>query len=426
MLTSKLALTAGTILAGSLNLSGSFIGCCDDEKKPEPSAQNNTNNDVDIDVADIVKNKPAGEKVIFVSGQVSVANSAGVKADTSGAELLARMEFQGAATFLYVGNLVKGKHLGQAQVPGGTQETSTPPGTGPFTPATPQPRPQYRLFQSRSIETQIFSPYVVQTIESGNTPLRVAYSLPAGSFQEFQDLDIVSFWFEALDQNGNNVIPAGAKMISTDMSEWPITSHKMWPDADLPVMTLSFDIVNADDSMITPTQLGCDFQALDMRVGMSTSNSKANWDFAHTTSLWRSELDNFVHVGDGGLWMGWHATSFDNLPATSQRPEILSVTDLNGNAITKFSPGDMIQVTVDHGFVAKEIEASVGGYTLPILRTAPGAGATETIYTFSIPAAVNTGPQSLFFRNMGATMARNGHLVGQVFGGFDYTPVTVN
>ncbi len=428
MILTKFSLASAAMLCGSLRLTGSFFGCCDDPPPPAPANQQHTEVQGVVDVGDIADKLDPGNKAIVVVGNVSFGAKAGASVTPEdGFELAARTEVSTGGMFVYVGPIVVafnktrfaggvGPHPG-----GGSQENLTPP-----VPGRPLPLGMYRLWRSPAINTVVMTPETIQKIETDYQSLRFAFSLPFHSAQEFNDSAVTSFWVEALDPNGNNVMPHGARLVSTTpvVGEWPILSTMLWPTSSHPVLSISLDVVNDDGSIVTPTQLGCDQREVTFRIGMSTKEPRANWDFGWCAGLWRTETD-VNHVGDGGLWLGWHAASFDALDPINQVPQIVQVTDLGGNPISSFARGDVIRMTVANGFVPPEIEMSVGGKTLPTLSIVPGSNPNESIYTVQIPTSTLVGPWSLFFRNLGATMESNPTLVPQLVAGFDYVPVTV-
>ncbi len=437
MLMTKFSLASSAVLLGSLRMTGSFLGCCDDDPPAAPANQQNTDVTVNVDVGDIAENLQPGMKAIVATGNVNVSGKAGASLTAEGGlDISAGIQTSAGSVFVYVGPIViannKWKYLGgKVPLPGGTsQPVSAPPGgsSGPVLgPGTVAPRGKYRLWSGPTIQTVVMDAQTIQKIESGGEPLRLAFSLPFDSVPEFMQSGVEAFWIEALDPSGKNALPAGAQLVSTvpDFAEWPINSSMLWPTSQQPVFCLSFDVVNADYSMVTPTQLGCDQQAITFRVGISTREIKAMYDFGWCAGLWRTETD-LGHVGNGGLWLGWHAASFDALAPINPVPQIVSVTNLSGQTISSFARGDAIKLTVAGGFLPPEIEMSVGGKTLPTIGIAPGSGPNETEYTVLIPRDTLTGPWSLFFRNLGATMLSNPTMVPQIVAGFDYVPVTVN
>jgi hypothetical protein len=431
MVLGKFTCASSAILIGSLRATGAFFGCCDDPPPPAPAAQGQTNTVINVDVAKVVEARQPGEKFILATGTGGIHQGAGVSADADGLEIAARLDMSAGGTFIYVGKLIvklgKSLGLGQAQFPGGSQETSVPPSTGPGSvAAVPKPRGLYRLWRSPTIQTVVMSAETIQTIEDDGHPLRFAYSFPFQSGADYTNSTVAGFWLEAYDPSGNNVIPAGARLVSTQqiVGEWPISSAMLWPTTQLPVMSISFDVVNDDGSNVTPSQLGCDVHQITFRVGLSSSDSKANWDFGWAACLWRTETD-LGHAGDGGMWLGWHAASFDALPTLNDAPQILSLTDLAGTPISSVTRGSSVLLTVRGGFQPVDTEIAVDGYSMPVTGFGPGPNPGESIYRVVVPTQSQLGPWSLSFRNLGATMKSNPSLVQQITAGFDYVPVTV-
>jgi hypothetical protein len=425
MFLGKSICASSAILVGSLRATGAFFGCCDDPPPPAPAAQGQTNTVINVDVAEVVKARQPGEKFVLATGTGGVHQGAGVSANADGLELAARLDMSAGGTFIYVGKLIAkfGKSLGLGQV-GGSQESAVPP-TGPGT-ITPYPRKMYRLWRSPTIETVVMSPETIQTIEDAGQPLRFAYSFPFQSGADYATSDVAGFWLEAHDPSGNNVMPAGAQLVSTQqiVGEWPISSAMLWPGTELPVMSISFDVVNDDGSYVTPSQLGCDVHEITFRVGLSSSNPQANWQFGWAACLWRTETD-IGHTGDGGMWLGWHAASFDALPTLNDAPQILALTDLSGTPITSVTRGASVLLTVRDGFPPTDTEIAVDGYSMPVTGYGPGPNPGESIYRVVVPMQSQIGPWSLSFRNLGATMLSNPSWVQQIAAGFDYVPVTV-
>ncbi len=430
MISSQFLLASALCLAGSLRASAAFLGCCDDPPDPPqpPPPQNVTNVQVHVDIPDIVsKMKPGTKVIVKVDSKLLTANS---NLNTQGLEVLkARVEVSGGFTFVCLQKLLgilRRFGLASGRGPGGGGESVSPPGGGASggpvaQPSSPVPRPAYRHWIGPEITTVPFSPQVIQTIESDGTPIRFGFSVPFGTASEFFAAGIADFWADARDASGQSVVPAGAQLVPTQPSDWPITSRILWDPMDPPVMSLSFDLVNADDSLVTPSQLGCDRGPITFTFGMTTTDAKANWDFGWFAGLWRTEIDELgTHVGDGGMWLGWHASSFDAIAPVNELPEILEVTDANGNPTTSVTLGSLIQVGVAHGLPAGQVEMSLGGRVITSFSTAPGSLPDETVYSFLVPTTSQVGTWSFFFRNLGATPLMNPTQVPQIQPGYDY------
>ncbi len=430
------------VLAGALRAGASFLGCCDDPPDPPqpPPPQQVTNVQVHIDIPDIAAKMKPGTKVIIKVDSTLISATSNLSME--GVEVTGRVEVDGGYTYIYLQNLIAAfrKFLqargqggsSQAVFGSGTAEGPTPPGSG-TTSATaprqimPHPRGIYRHWISPEIVTVPFSSHVVQTIEGDFTPIRFGFSVPFGTSQEFFDAGIENFWVDAKDANGVSVMPADAQLVSTPIGEWPITSRIIWDPADPAVICVSFDLVNADGSMVTPTELGCDGQPITFTFGITTTDTNANWDFGWFAGLWRTEIDEYgTHYGDGGMWLGWHASSFDAIAPINPLPTIVEVADAQGNPTTSVSTGELIHVTVDDGLAANEVEMSVGGRVITtILSTSPGPNPGETVYSFVVPTTSQLGNWSLFFRNLGATPLTNPVMVPAIQPGYDYQLLTI-
>ena len=436
----SLNIAAPLVLATSIKLAGAFLGCCDDpapSPPPSPPPQPVTEPNLHIDIPEICDAMKPGDKVV-----IKVANSRitkGSNLSVEGYELIAKVEVEGGFTTIIIEKLLAAlrKFLGLNGPLGnggvldgnGTAESPGSTGGGSYTPATPQPRAQYRNWISAPIRTVPFDANIMNAIANDpyQTPIRFSFSVPFATADEFIEAGIDEFWVDVEDLNGQSVMPVDAELQTTPLSEWPITSRILWDPTDPPVIVVSFDLLNPDGSMVSPAQLGCDVAPRVFQFGMSVDDPKASWDFAYSASLWRTELDEAgTHHGDGGMWLGYHASSFDAVDPTNAHPEVLQITNSNGQRVSTVTRGDVIDMTVKNSLSLAEIEMSMGGRVIvDVLSTRPGPGPDETIHTFQVPLNCETGDWSVFFRNMGATPLTSPKLVPQIQPGYDYLPVTI-
>jgi hypothetical protein len=445
MLVFRHSLPTLTLLAASLRAGASFLGCCDDPPDPPqpPPPQNVTEVNIHIDIPEIAANMQPGDKVVIKTDSSRITADSNLSLE--GVEITGHVEVEGGFTTIVLQKLqvlwrkvrvASGLLEGPSTTPSrGRSQGHEDPGAGSgdvpvAVPAPPLPKKLYRHWTSPPIRTVPLSASVVQAIESDpyQTPLRFAFSLPFSTDQELYDSGLDNFGVSIRDASGRSVVPAGARLVSTNESEWPITSRILWDPAAPPVISISLDLLNDDGSIVTPTQLGCDTASRTFTVSMTTADPGAEWDFGWSASLWRTELDLAgTHHGQGGMWLGWHASSFEPVAPINPLPEIVAVTDFAGNPTTSVNLGQIINVVVRDGFpFSNVVEMSVGGRVITTILAISQGGPSETIYTFAVPTTSQTGLWSFFFRNLGATPLMAPAYVPEIQPGYDYVLLDIH